>query len=250
MISKVHTYMVLIEALLAVVVGMGGAASFENSQSQDRMAQEISQQDPLAEDRNAFLDVIAGVPDSEYVEVENFVDLPGEVYFASVRWQRNVFRADRSALEQPSSAVQRAYHLARRNDPTDYDLLRHRYVADGLPVTVIECAGLLYIEAAKDAISSDSNDPLKQLKALATYLFTASDSIQFDPIPSDGARRSFSTNPSQHLASMNIWDDRIDGVSSNHTVGLVVYKVSLEHDDIFIDMAKWFPTSFRDKNGE
>lgn len=238
----------LIGALLAVVVGTGGMVSFENSQSQDRMAQQLSQQDPLAEDRNAFLDVIAAVPDSEYVEVDNFVDLPGEVYFASVRWQRNVFRADRSALEQPSSAVQRAYHLARRNDPTDYDLLRHHYVADELPVTVIECAGLLYIEAAEDAIPSDSNDPSQQLKALATYLLATSDSIQFDPISGDGARRSFSTNPSRHLASMNTWNDRVDGISSNRIVGLIIYKVSLEHDDIFIEMSKWFPDYFRSKN--
>lgn len=248
MIRTLRTYTVLIGTLLAVVVGTGGMVSFENSQSKDRMAQELSQQDPLAKDRNAFLDVIDAVPDSEYVEVDDFVDLPGEVYFASVRWQRNVFRADRSALEQPSSAVQRAYHLARRNDPTDYDLLRHHYVADGSPVTVIECAGSLYIEAAKDAIPGDSNDPSQQLKTLATYLFATSDSIQFDPISGDGARRSFSTNPSRHLASMNTWDDRVDGISSNRVVGLIIYKVSLEHDDIFIDMSQWFPDSFRSKN--
>jgi hypothetical protein len=44
---------------------------------------------------------------------------------------------------------------------------------------------------------------------------------------------------------MGHWSDRIDGVSTPETLGLIVHKASLEHDDLFIDMAQWFPERFR-----
>ncbi len=214
--------------------------------SSQSMSSDSSSPDPLAPARNGFLDVIDAVPASAYVGIDALEDLPGAVYFPTLRWVRRFFREARSPLQQ--SDVEWAYHCARRDaDAVDFDLLRHRYAVDGVSVTIIECAGFLYAEVAAEAMSDEAAPPVERLASVATFLLSpTAGPFSFAPIAGEEARRSFSTNPQGRFESMTTWTDRIDGVVTRRTVGVVLYKVSIKHNDILKHRARWIPDWFRE----
>lgn len=85
------------------------------------------------------------------------------------------------------------YHWACRDEDTvDFDLLRYRYEVDGVPVTIVECAGGLYVEVATEAIPSHASPPTDRLEAVATFLLSpAAGPFRFVPSAADEARRSW-----------------------------------------------------------
>jgi len=203
--------------------------------------------DPLAEDRNAFLDAVEAVPERLFTSIEDVDRLPGEVLFASVRWQREVLQPDVAPRQQPPGAVEYAVAVATDGSPVAYDLLRIGYKVNGIRLTIYECSGHLYYRVPGASTSVLGDEIPEQLAGLAAMLFQLDEPPRFAPLSSDERRDSYSTHPEVHLESMGHWSDRIDGVSTPETLGIVVHKASLEHDDLFIDLADWFPDRFRQK---
>jgi|WetSurMetagenome_2_1015567.scaffolds.fasta_scaffold06712_2 hypothetical protein len=215
-------------------------ASHDRSNKESSMAQP----DPLAEMRSDILTVVGGLGEDAFVVVDDYATVPGNVYFKTIQWAKEVFREGQGPFDAPGPVVH-SYHIARP-DRLDFDLVRHSYAAAGCRVDVIEGAAFYYVRAKGfDPRSFGGGDPAKQAAGLAAALLKIASPV-FVSLPADGAAASpaMSTAPDRNLTQIGSWPDRIDAVRTADGMAIICYKRDLRLQEI-IDFNRWFPDDFR-----
>ena len=215
-------------------------ASHDRSNKESSMAQP----DPMAEMRSDILTVVGGLGEDAFVVVDDYATIPGNVYFKTIQWAKEVFRQGQGPFDAPAP-VTHAYHLAHP-DRLDFDLIRHGYRAAGVQVDVIEGAAFYYLRVKGfDPRSFGGGDPAKQAEALATALLRIASPV-FISLPADGATASpaMSTAPDRNLTQIRSWTDRLDAVKTADGMVIICYKRHFQLQEI-IDFNRWFPDDFR-----
>ena len=204
----------------------------------------MAQPDPLAEMRSDILTVVGGLGEDAFVVVDDYATIPGNVYFKTIQWAKEVFREGQGPFDAPGP-VAHSYHIARP-DRLDFDLVRHSYAAALCRVDVIEGAAFYYVRAKGfDPRSLGGGDPAKQAAALAAALLKIASPV-FVSLPADGASASpaMSTAPDRNLTQIGSWADRLDAVKTADGMAIICYKRDIRLQEV-IDFNRWFPDNFR-----
>lgn len=239
--------------IIAGCIGIHGCKDSSNLSGEKTMAD----QDPMLEARTFYLDVVGGLNSDDYIHVDDFAELPGEVFFNSMKWTKLVFQEGMGPHSEQANA-RHAYHVARPAAPgrRDFDLIRHEYTAKVLggevgvrrsqratnvmPVIVTECA--VYIHILLPGVPAS----LGRAFSLAPVFFNIPEALEFRSIQGDPRYQAFSSHPDRTLTEMSVWNDRIDGAATQDGLVFMIYKRDMGFG-MYVDPSRWFPDSFRNR---
>ena len=202
----------------------------------------MADQDPMSVMMPEFLGALEKIDPGRFLPVEVFEDIPGRVYFESRHWGHMLFHP-KTDPHAPDNAAKHSYYVAA--DEADYDLLRHEYTLDGVPVTVTEARTFVLV-AFGDTGAAAGSDPLVEAATMAAQTLSLPPQVQFHWIEGESPYRLLSTSPGTPISRMADWSERIDGVAAadSRGVSLFCYKIKPRNSGM-LDTASWFPDEFR-----
>jgi hypothetical protein len=196
----------------------------------------ISNVDPFREARTAYLDRLDAAG-GDFVTCEDLAGALDIPYFSSLRWSGVIFRA--GASPHDAAVLRSSIHVATTDT---FDLIRYEYDLHGMSIVVLESAVFVYTEVGNRQ-TARVND-LGCVVDLLKEIYEIVGDVQFSYI--DERAGLFSSAPNRDLSDMESWVDRIDGlITASGAIGFLIYKVHLEHDDIYQNPSKWFPRALR-----
>ncbi|MFS8070633.1 MAG: hypothetical protein ACMG6S_30070 [Byssovorax sp.] len=185
----------------------------------------------------------------EYTPVRDLAELPPQALASSGFWCASLFPACADPYE-PDVSSRVSVHLAKAGT---LDLLKHDYVVNDIPVTLIESRSFALVRVARenaDVLALAEAKRGEEISRIAAAVFGGTDQ---QPAPSFKLPKTikegstFSTNPWANPLLIATWRDRIDGGIHHECLYFLCYK-RVSQIVGFWNEREWFDEEFRAKH--
>jgi hypothetical protein len=200
--------------------------------------------DPLKDERSYFRNNITSYPEQEWISTPSLADLPGGICFESNGWLTSILL--NNALPKQQDPKPKVGYRPAKAGSTDDDLLRFRYIFNGMDITIYESGMIVYIDINQfsEAVNKEK-DLGKKTTLLGALLFNVDSPLQFKLVFLEGNTTLLSTNPECTIGKIHNWWDRIDCSANENRMIFIIFKALLENNQAPVAPSNWFPPEMR-----